>query len=340
MLVILTSEALGHGRNSTAIGADVAESGAVVRIDAVVIDLLLVGGVSLREWRELNAEERGQLLDKSARLMAGRFRLNAEERVLDPLSVEVDIPDLASPVMRRIGLDQQSVPIVLRYNFDSPPSMLTFWQNFDAGNSTEPIYAQLLIRRSGNMVMLPAELGKGFPVSFPFDWAREPQPLAHRRSLQSAACNWQNRPANGRLEVSEKEVRWTVYVSLEAMLAGSDIKIGDDWVQLREQLESMLYLKINGTKIRSGITALRVYPLSAHALMHDRRLDPGESIEGMVEIEVLAEAGAFPDQVEVGWLLYNESIPLLYSEIWENGDVVEFDILNAERTAHHWSRTP
>jgi hypothetical protein len=339
--------AYGHGRSSSAVAADVTPKGAIISIDAVVLDLMQIGDVNMRDWRALSQAEREQNLHAFAETMVGRFRLVQDgNRMLQPEIVKVEMPDFATPIMRRLGLDQQSIPVSIGYTFTQPPASLTFWHNFAGDPEAEPIYAQFLIRRNDNMVMLPTELGPGFLVTFPFDWETEPVPLAHRRSLRDAACGWQNRPANARLEVGATRVSWTVYVTTDALFTGDpqapkpdpNTPHGREWSGLRDFLRDHLSLQVDGRSAAADAMALRVYPQSAMALGHDRRQPAERPFGALVEIELSMTVEREPAQIDAVWSWYKAEIPMLYCEVLHPREALHFSFLTPQSPALQWRK--
>jgi hypothetical protein len=320
LLNLMAVSCFGHGRNSTAVRIDLEADAAQVVIEAVVIDLLQVAGVTLRQWRDLSVGQRSAVLTTSAERMAGRFHLYQQAARLEVAGQPtVQLPDWQAAAGRYRGLDQQTATISLQYRFATPPGSLTFWQTFDGGPVAEPIYSQLTVWRSGEMVLLPAELGPGLLVSLPLDWERPPQPLARQRSLAAAACRWINRPANARLEHGESSSRLTVHLPLAAVHAARRAAgMATDWPAVRRDLGQAMASGV-GHESAAIESTIRLYPLSAHALIHDRQHAPDKPEDVLVELEWMVPHAPGTDLVSsvptINLQALTRIAPLIYTEV-------------------------
>jgi hypothetical protein len=358
----------GHGRIQTSISADIAKDSATVTLHAAVVDLIAVGGLELNHVARLSPEERTALLRPHLETMAERFRLiDLEGREFRPRQIQFEEPEVADR-SQPPGIEQQRLTVNLNYVFATPPGGLLFWQSFGEGDAetlhpetdphspherhdlraTEtiniPIYSALSIRQQGEMVLLPCELGPGFPVWFPFDWDNAPVPVAHRSSLQSATCRWENRPPNTRLTVEGNHVSWRIYLTLEglaqefpaAFLAAST---GSDWAELTDRLREHATLVIDEVAQDPDTISITVYPLSAMALLHHRRLTPGSGRPGLVLVEIARDLPAPPGAVDAVWTLFNESIPRLHAEILDSRRIPEISLLTSDSPTLQWRRS-
>jgi hypothetical protein len=369
LFTIVVTDAWGHGRVNSSIAADVREDRVAVTLHASLVDLMIVGGLAFAELAEVPPEEQPALLLPHLRTMGERFRLMLEDGSrLEPVSVRHEAPSWETADFRFTGIDQQQMRLVLDYPLASPPASLLFWQSFGEGRGEEsfptgryhvpadhrhetvspsalaPIYAALSIRQKGEMVLLPSELGPGFPVLFPFSWEEEVVPLAHRSSLSRATSHWENRPANARLQVEGENVTFRVYLSLEAIAAAFPEKISGhaegknegDWHHLHDTISRHIRLAIDGTEVATDRRRVTVHPPSAMAVLHDRRLPPGRVEPGIVVVEIAVEASRPPHQIEAGWALFAHSIPRLYTEMVHAGEPAGFFVLSASKPSLSW----
>lgn len=363
LFAIAATEVWGHGRVQTSIAADVGEGKAIVTIRAAVVDLIVVGGLAYDAVSRLPPEERSDLLRPHLRAMAGRFRLIDEKGVsLEPDLIRLEPRDFSGEAFFSASIDQEQMTAVLEYPLPFPPASLVFWQSFGEGPgnamyptghyhspegthavdemATVPIYVVLTIRQEGELVLLPCELGPGFPVRFPFLWSRKTVPLAHRRSLRGATCGWENRPASGRLTVDETRVTWKVCLPLESLahaLPGGFPDFAEStWLGLRDLLAERVSLFIDGKRAEPGGLRMSVHPMSAVAMLEGRELAAGSDRPGMVVLELSQTVAGVPREIEATWDFYSEAMPRLYAEVLRGGEIADFSILCGESPVLHW----
>lgn len=332
--------ALGHGRNSTYISADVYPDKAVVEINAVIVDLLAVGGMDVTDWEALPSPSKAEVLHEASRVLASRFLVFERACRLQPAgTATATIPDFNIPRMRHARPDQQGVRIVLKYDFSAPPEELTFWQAFDGGRTEDAIHTQISIRQKGEMVLLPAELGTGFLLQFPFDWSSEPEPIAHRKHLGSAVCSWHNRPATARLEILPGQVAWTIRLPVERFANRWERSPGNStWPQLEQDLKSATTLRIGEERAPvPGEKSVRSFPMSASALVHDSEVGPLKPAGILVEIKHAVDTGKSKNSIHASTTLFNENCPLVYVEIVEEGRLAQSSVLTPENPILTWS---
>lgn len=341
-------------------------------INAALVDVLIVGGLDYERVAGLSSGERSVLLRPHLETMSERFRLIDENgRELIPDSVEFRIPDYGGgSAVFSPGLDQRQTTILMEYTWPSPPSRMLFWQSFGEGRISDmypeeqhharydhanvavdaaasiPIYTSLTVRQKGELVLLPSEFGPGFPVLYSFSWDSDPEPLAHRTSLQSAAPDWENRPANARLTVGESEVTWRVHITVEALAeaftdgfpASEEPRSGLEWEELGDYLSERLIFVVDGEAADPGAVSVKVHPMSAMGLLHQRELPPGTQRAGMVVLEASSTVTEPPREVVAGWTFHADSIGPLYSEVVDSGEAAGFLVLSPENPTLDYRR--
>lgn len=209
---------LAHGRNSSVVRADINETTGIIQIHAVLADLLEMGGIHLSSWEGFSGPQREKILNEQAAVLINSFQLIQDRHeFLRPQSINLEDASLSQPGRNRMNIVQQAIQIELGYAFASPPEDLTFWL-LPGDNNHHGGHYQLMIRRRGELVMLPAEIGEGKLIRFPFNWETDPEPIAERDSLAGVVCGPQNRSASAVLNKKNDEVRLRVFVPLPGNL--------------------------------------------------------------------------------------------------------------------------
>jgi len=332
LAVLIPLTALSHGRNHSVIRADISESSGTVEISAVLKDLMELSGTSSMEWDALDNKGRTRLVRDSATLLAARFCIiQDQERILEPESVNLQIPDDETPDTLWMNPDQQSVGIQLAYSFCSAPARLTFMQWFDPSDRDLLHHVQLLIRQGGEMVMFPAALGKQSPTSFPFNWQAVPGNIADLVDLDTLICSLDNRPVSSVLRIDAGSIDYSVSIPI-GTISPEDRELSEE--KLLSQLKRIrrsFNIMIDGTKIREEALSTDYFsgikPDSAHSNVKEQRA-------GFV---MSLNLDASPGTVSVISEDNNPQLFPVYCAIIENGDSVQFTTLNSHKTQIIWN---
>ena len=320
-----------HGRNTTAVRADIERDGGEIRIQAVVLDLLEVGNVNLADWNRLEWDSRKALLRECGMSMSRRFGLLTEEAgLLYPESVRVEVPDLEEGRQRSMTIDQQIIGICLRYDFACPPSGLIFAQEFRGGQPGESIPAQLLVYQSGELVLLPAQFGPGLPLLHRFNWQAPPADISKMSSLDGVVPDWRHRPASLRLVRDGSGLLARAYLPLNGVQVAGAAAAPELLSSLAPWLGAMIRLRSGPVETDLSGAEYHRYPYSVLAVEHQEAL-PGETSDS--GLLVLEKAIPEIDPVmPMEALLGPESGPLaLLLVVEENENEVTFSLLNTIR---------
>ena len=365
-LLLAAHAARGHGRIQTHVTADVREESAKVVINAAWIDLALAAGMAWEDFADLPEEVREDVLRTGMRTFADRFFLLDEtgER-LAAKPPEMELPETGGPLPTP-GPEQRQGRVTLVFPFAGPPGELLFWQRFGSAKPNElypddahhslldrhdfseealpaiPIQSILTIRQNGEMAMLPAEFGPGFPVRFSISWTDDFVPLAHRESLRSAAARADNRPPNGRLTVEDNAVVWRVVAPLDILdrTLGERWSRAEGWEALREILMGHISLTVDGQTVDPAEVNLGAHPMTVMSLLHRRPLDPASTRPGMAVLELTHVPGHPPAEVEAGWTLFGEGFAALHADVFAGGEPTGFSVLRGNRARARFTSSP
>jgi hypothetical protein len=227
-----------------------------------------------------------------------------------------------------MSLDQLSIGITLNYTFPEMPAELTFWQQFRDSDGAANVHAQLMIRREGELVMLPASLGSGMLVSFPFDWTTDPEPIAERKSLSAVVCGPDNRPSNAVLVFEDSSIDVRLHVPVPR-----NVREGELPDRFRERILSGVSLLVDGKSLLPELVdGEKEEPGSHHSngLGDDRLIVI--SFNGQFEQPIhTVDFNVSPSALE---------IPFLYLSVLEFSKSSENFVLPAAKATYTWHSTP
>lgn len=338
LVLALPSLLLGHGRNSTSLRGYVGQDSVRIEAHAVVLDVLQLAGVSEADWRRLAGPDKLAVLERGGSVFGERFRLVLDgDRIVEADAFRVELPDIEAGPWRSMEAGQQAVVLNWSYSLPDPPGELVFWELFEPDAASPPVLAQLMIRQEGELVMLPAELGRGFLVRYPFNWKERQVPLAERTSLGSAVCGWRNRPPNSVLEIGPDGLAWHVFIPVRQLVEAFGLLPAVLGSAGPQTMAGWFSIKVDGAERAVGNPGLKFHPLSAHSLAHGDSTAWTGDLNGMAELVLRVPLDGPPRSLEAAVALPGEDPPAVYTALVVPGRPVEFFIQSTGTPTLEWS---
>lgn len=328
MTTLLGHSLAAHGRNTTAVRAEIEATGADITIRAVVLDLLQAGNLKPLDWERLEAEDRASLLRDCGFRMGRRFGLLAPgSGLLAPDSVIVEVSDLGEGSQRLMTTGQQQLAIRMRYTFDRAPEELIFAQEFSPAGSGDSILAQILVYRAGELVLLPAQFGPGLPLSCRFDWKEQPADISRMTSLDSVAPNWRNRPACLRLIRDGQQLLARAYIPLNSFQAIEPDRAPLSVSVMAARLSGMIRMRFGNREGDLSGAAGQSYPCSILAIEHGEVLGGDSADSGLLVLEKRFQFADKPGPVKADTGIDSGPLTPMVVVI-ETGQEMTFSLLN------------
>lgn len=331
----------GHGRVESSIKADIGAGAGEIRIQSTVEELLEMEAIPIGEFLGMGGEERESWVKEAQKSLAKGFTLfSGSWEKLEPKESILEDVELESGINEFRGIEQKLVGLSLKYTFEKPPERLIFWQSNVTGSSDYPFYSSFTLRREGQMVMLPAEIGPGFPISYTFNWDEAPVNIATVSNLREVSCGPANRFTNGYLEIEKNRVSWRLSMPILAvreMMEGSGIEWADaEEEKLKGLISETMKLEIEGAPEVESRLRIAPYPYRALGVLHGDTEPLGSERTEFVEITLEARFEQEPSAVNAQWTFFGEELSTLIIELVETNTFREFKKLSSKNDQIIW----
>ncbi|MDQ8194402.1 hypothetical protein QEH59_08190 [Coraliomargarita sp. SDUM461004] len=334
---VFAQQLFAHGPAQTSVRMDVYEDRAEVRVDVTMPDLMKMAGDALaaeiesapRNLREFAIEYQGEV-QKHFKL------IDDSNEVLLPTNVWAQLPNFSDQSVQNLGIDQQRIEVVLAYALDTPPASLAVMFDIGQDHHGEPAYADCILRQRGEMIMLPAKVGPGFPIQFAFVWDEPLQPIHKLSSLEQASIGWENRPVVSYLQQDGARVRWSVIGPLSAWgeSAYDYSRMSDH--KLAQVLAAGFAIHEPTQALKRSNVAVARFPLSTFDYRRGRHVARGQPDATLVRLDMTFSMDAEAQWLEAACLRFPDLSPRLFLSAWLEGRGETFEVMHAVADSFRW----
>jgi hypothetical protein len=340
LFCVCAQAAFGHGSAQTSVRLNVDTTGAEVRVELTMPDLMkMVGGGLSAQIESAPEDLRDFALEYQGEVQKHIKLVDATNQILSPTSAWAQLPDFSAASVRNLGLEQQRIEVVLAYHFDRPPETLAVFFDLGQDHHGTPVYADCILRQQGEMTMLPAKLGPGFPLQFTFVWDEPIQPISELSDLQQASLGWRNRPVVSYLQADGERVTWTVMGPLSAWGEFAvDLSRMSDRQLAATLAERFVVRSADAPLERVAVHAAR-FPLNTFDYRMGRHVPRGQPDTTLLRLDMSFAADAEAEWLEAACLKFPDLSPRIFLSAWLAERAELFEVLQLEANSLRWAVT-